>query len=375
MRKIVAILIVAAIGAAGWYGLNSTKEKPVAKSVEAKPVREPNVLHFAADAPQLAYLKIEPVVASQVPLLEALQGRVAYNEDATSRITAPINGRVTKIHAQLGDHVKAGQSLLTLDAPDYAQANAEAHRAVADLRLKKAAFERAKMLFEGEVLARKDMEAVSGDLEQSSIEVERTRARLNNLGTVGNEGFVLRSRVGGVVTERQVNPGSEVRSDAPGALFVVSDPAHLWVNVEVPEKDLGKIHVGQSLRVESEAYSGESFTAKVLLIGKVLDPATRRVTVRCSVDNREEKLKPEMFVRATLLGGETSLPHVPNTALVTEGVQNYLFVERTPGVLEKRRVNLFYRGHEESYIDSGLSVGERVVAAGALLLNAELAGN
>jgi len=231
------------------------------------------------------------------------------------------------------------------------------------------------MLVDGGGLPRKDLESGSADLEQANIEVERSRARLNNLGPGSSDGFILRSRVNGVVTERQVNPGSEVRPDGVNPLFVVSDPSHLWVNLDVPEKDIGKVHPGQPVRVESDAYPGESFDARVALIGKVLDPVTRRVTVRCGVNNKDEKLKPEMFVRATPIGGETSLPHVPNGALVTEGVQSFLFVEKAPGVLEKRRVTLAYRGHEESYIASGLSVGERVAVSGALLLNAELSGN
>ncbi len=372
MKKVMMITVVAALAVAGWYGFSG--ETKVATKPKVSSVREPNILRFAPDAPQLTYLNIQPVEMGQVPLLEALQGRVGYNEDMTSRITAPINGRVIKIQAELGDRVNIGQPLLTLDAPDYAQASADAHHAQADLQLKKQAFERSKLLFDGGVLPRKELEAASADLEQSRIEVERTRARLNNLGPGSSDGFVLRSRVSGIVTERQVNPGSEVRPDSPNPLFVVSDPGHLWVNLDVPEKDIGKVHPGQSVRVESDAYPGETFDARVALIGKVLDPLSRRVTVRCDVTNKDEKLKPEMFVRATPTGGEASLPHVPNGALVTEGVQSFLFVEKARGVLEKRQVTLAYRGHEESYVAAGLKVGERVAVSGALLLNAELSG-
>jgi cobalt-zinc-cadmium efflux system membrane fusion protein len=82
-----------------------------------------------------------------------------------------------------------------------------------------------------------------------------------------------------------------------------------------------------------------------------------------------------MYVRATPLGSEAVMPHVPNEALVTEGVQSFLFVEKSPGVLEKRRVTLGYCGHEESYVLAGINLGNRIVLSGALLLNAELSGN
>lgn len=373
-KPIIFILIIGTLVAA-WYGLHPQNDKLDAAKPQAAKAKEPNILRYPADAPQLSYLRIAAVESSQIPSLEPLQGHITYDEDATSRITAPIAGRVVQINAQVGDRVKAGQPLLTLDAPDFAQASADVRKAEADVHLKQSAFERAKTLFDGGVLAGKDFEAAKADIQQAKIELERAHARLRNLGSNADNGFVLRTRIGGIVMDRQVNPGSEVRPDAAGALFVVSDPTRLWVNVEVPEKDLGKIHAGQHLRVESDAYPGESFDAEVLLIGKVLDPSTRRVVVRCRVENHAEKLKPEMYIRATPLGGEGMLPHVPNDALLTEGVQNFLFVEKNPGVLEKRRVTLSYRGHEESYVASGLSAGERVVLSGALLLNTELSGN
>lgn len=375
MKKLIlltALLSAALIG----YGLHSPSESHVAIPQQAVALSQPNVLSFPPNAPQLAYLRISPVEIGQLPSIEPLQGRITYDEDATSRITAPIAGRVTKILANLGDHVKAGQALLNLDAPEFAQASADVRHAEADLGLKQAAFSRAKTLLDGGVLALKDYESSNSDLQQASIELDRARARLGNLGISGGDGFTLRTRVSGVVTERHVNPGSEVQpTDTNNALFVVTDLAKLWVSIELPEKDLGKVQAGQHLQVESDAYPGEVFDAVASLIGSVVDPGTRRVVVRAQIDNREGKLKPEMYVRATPIGSETKLPHVPNNALITEGVNSFLFVEKSPGILEKRRITLVYRGHEQSYVDSGLSAGDRVVVSGALLLNAELTGN
>lgn len=375
MKKLIPLTVLLSAALVG-YGLHSANESHGATQQQPAAPRQPNILSFPANAPQLAYLHIAPVAIGQLPAIEPLQGRITYDEDATSRITAPIAGRVTKIWAQLGEHVKAGQPLLNLDAPEFAQASADVRHAEADLHLKQAAFSRAKTLMDGGVLAAKDYEASSGDLQQASIELDRAHARLRNLGTAGGDGFTLCTRVSGVVTERRVNPGSEVQpTDTSNALFVVTDLAKLWVGIELPEKDLGKVQVGQHLQVESDAYPGEVFDAVASLIGSVVDPSTRRVVVRAQVDNHEGKLKPEMYVRATPLGSDIKLPHVPNDALVTEGVNSFLFVEKSPGVLEKRRITLAYRGHEESYVDSGLTAGDRVVVSGALLLNAELTGN
>jgi cobalt-zinc-cadmium efflux system membrane fusion protein len=172
-----------------------------------------------------------------------------------------------------------------------------------------------------------------------------------------------------------VNAGTEVRADAPVPLYVVTDPSRLWVVAELAEKDLGKLRVGQTVSVKVDAYPGELFEAKVEAMGDVLDPVTRRVTVRCILDNRARRLKPEMYARVVPVAEGRMLPRLPNSALVTDGLYTYVFVETSPGALEKRRVELAFRGTEESYVKSGLKAGERAVTAGALLLNSELAGN
>jgi len=380
LKHKIAILLIAVAGATA--AALSVTQRLASHPFEAKPgAAAPTqfsnrILRYPPGAPQLAYLRIEPALALPVPLLEPLHGRIAYDDDVTARISSPIAGRVVKIGVQAGARVGRGQALLWLDAPDYAQALADLRKAQADTRQKHLAFERGKLLFEGEVLARKDLEAAESDLRQSEAETERAQARFRNLSPDEHSGgFALRAPLGGIVTERQANPGSEVRPDAPAPLFVISDPARLWVIAELPEKDLGKVRAGQDLAVEVDAYPGRRFSAQVLALGDVLDPATRRVLVRCRIDNRERLLKPEMYARITPLAEGASLPRVPNTALVTEGLHSHVFVETEAGVLEKRRVTPAFRGHSESFISAGLKAGERVVTTGALLLNAELAGN
>jgi membrane fusion protein, heavy metal efflux system len=335
-------------------------------------------LRFPAGAPQLSYLKIESVAAYPEPLLDPLNGRIAYDENHTTRLSSPITGRVTRIAAQPGDRVAAGQVLMEIDAPDYAQALSDVNKATADLRLKQSAYNRSKELVEGEVLARKELETAEADFKQSEAERNRAAARLRNLTQgrmTANGRFVLRATLAGIVAERKVNPGAEVRPDAPDPLFTITDPAHLWVIVDLPERLLAAVHQGQPVIVEVDAYPNERFPAEVASIGAVVDPATRRVQVRCVLDNPRALLKPEMYARVTPIAeGHSPLPRIPNSALITEGLYSYLFVETSPGVFLKRRVTLGLQGHNYSYVKEGLQDGERIVTNGALLLNSELAG-
>src|SRR5262249_32158305 len=338
-----------------------------------------NLLHYAPDSPELAYIQLSAVAALPEPLLEPLNARVAYDENYTARVSAPVAGRVVRIGASPGDPMQRGQALAWLDSPEFGSALADFAKSEADLRQKESVSERARTLFDAGVLARKDLETALTDLRQAHVEHSRAQSRLANLtqgrGRTKGEEFVLRAPIAGVVAERKVNPGNEVRPDAPDPLFVLTDPAHVWGIIDLPEKYLGKVSVGQKVLIEVDAYPGGDFWGQIAAIGEVLDPATRRVPVRCVVDNAGRRLKPEMYARVTPIADERrKLPRIPNAALVTQGLYSYVFVEKEPGTFERRRIVLGLQGRDESYVKDGLAEGERVVIGGSLLLNAEIAG-
>lgn len=347
------------------------------KETKAATKTDEDTLRYAASAPQLAYINIKPVVAYPEPLVEPLNARIGYDENKTARITSPIAGRVLRLVAETGKTVQAGETLALIDSPDYAQAVSDASKGDADLKLKQQARERAKILYDGQVLALKDYEQAQSDYRIAEAEALRAHQRLQNLGADKGERqkeFVLRAPIAGIVSERQANPGTEVQPGS-NSLFVVTDPQHLWVLVDVPERDIFKIKVGQPALVEVDAYPGKIFNAKIAVIGAVLDPLTRRIQVRCTIDNGDGSLRPEMFARVTPVADvHSSLPRIPNTAIVTRGLHSYVFVELSPGVLQRRKVTLALQGHDESYVRDGLKGGEKVATSGALLLDSELSG-
>jgi cobalt-zinc-cadmium efflux system membrane fusion protein len=368
------VLVAASIAVATAVAVNSVSIG--AEPARAAAPREPGILRYALDAPQLAALKITAVQELPVPLAEPLNGRIAYNENFTARVSSPIAGRIVSIKLQPGDAVKAGDALAALDSPDLAQAVADMHKAEADETRKRLAFERARKLHEGEVLPRKDYESAEADLAQSHAESQRAQLRMRNLvpGGSARENYVLRAPIGGVVSERKANPGMEVRPDLAEPLFVITDPKRLWVMIDLPERNLSKVEPGHPVAVEVDAWPGERFAGTIEKIGETVDPATRRIQVRCSVPNPARRLKPEMYARVTLLADENQRAlRVPNGALITEGLYSHVFVEKSRGVFEKRRVTLRLQDRDYSYVASGLSPGERVVAGGALLLNSEFA--
>lgn len=382
MRKTLqTVATLALIGAVAAGAIFATRlhaaDQPAADPVPAR-LAEPGVLRFDAGAPQLSALRIETAVAMPLPMAEALNGRLALDENRTARISSPIAGRVLKLVAEPGDLVARNAVLLQADAPELAAADADWRKAQADEVRKKLAYERARNLLAHEVVPQKDVEAADADYRQAAAESRRTGLRMRSLHASGaeNGSFSLRTPLAGVVVERQVTPGMELRPDLANPLFVVSDPSRLWLLVDVPERSLAQVRPGQKVSLETDAFPGARFGATVDKVGYALDPATRRVQVRCTVENPDGRLRPEMYARVSFLSdsGRSAIA-VPNAGLVTEGINTYAFVEASPGVFRKRQVGLALRGRETSHVDSGLQAGDRVVVEGALLLNAEMASH
>ncbi len=363
------IVLLLAAGGGYWGGQKFHAPEPAEKTLE-KPVPHTvsDTLHFPADAPQLAFVKVKPAGAFPEPLIDGLNARIAYDDNYTARVFSSISGRVTKIVAEAGQQVKAGDPLLWIDSPDYAQGASDSLKADADLASKKAGYERAKQLYDAKGIALKDFESAEADWRQAEAEAQRAKARMKNLSSnsvASADGkFILRAPIAGVVSERQVNVGTEVQPGAANSLFVITNLNHVWVMVDLPEQQIDKIKVGQPISVEVDAYPNEVFLARVSVISETLDPVMRRFQVRCDVEDTQHKLRPEMYARISPIVDENiKVPRVPNTALFTEGLYSYIFVEQSPGVLQRRRVTLGLQDADFSYIKEGLRAGERVVTS------------
>ncbi|MBO9661545.1 efflux RND transporter periplasmic adaptor subunit [Dokdonella sp.] len=371
-RLIAIIVVLAALvfGVAAWRAAS----RPAPLAAAAPPRAPADTLRYPPGAEQLSFLDIEPAAEFPAPALDALPGKLAFDEDRTVRVASPVQGRVSELVAKPGTAVKAGDVLAWLDSPDFAQARADARKAQADHALKRKALERARALTDLGVLARKDLESAEDDLAQAGAELERADAVLKNLDPSGaSPRYALRAPIAGIVVDRAINPGMQVRPDASAPLFVITDPTRLWVSFELAEQDLGKVRVGQAVRVEVDGFADRSFEGRVTTIGAALDPATRRIAVRVELLDGDARLKPELFARVSpLADGGSRQVAVPNSALVSVGLHHYAFVEEAPGVLKRRALELGVVGEQRAFVRSGLAAGERVVTRGALLLDAEL---
>jgi cobalt-zinc-cadmium efflux system membrane fusion protein len=345
--------------------------------VSAAPHAAPNEIHYAPGSPQLAYLAVQAVQAQVPPVMEPLPARLAWDEDHAVRVFSPVAGRTVQILVQAGQRVKAGDVLAWLEAPEFDAALAEARKAQVDLDIKQAGKTRAEHLHEAGVIATRELENAKGDVQLAQAEWARAQAHLHSLGAgvqaAASGRFALRAPLSGVVVERHLNPGQELRPDAADPAFVITDPDHLDVVADVAESDVAHVHVGQTIRVEADGIDLSELHGRISVVGAAMDPSTRRVPVRAHLLRPSAAARPDMFVRLSVLDPDAQTAVlVPNSAIVTSGLQSFVFVERAPGNLVKTRVDFAHRGREASYISQGLQADMRIVTKGATLLDAEL---
>ena len=334
-----------------------------------------NEVILNSNSPKRAYIKEAIVELVQRPLMDPVTGKITYDEAHTARVSSPIAGRVTGKIAVLGAQVKIGDALAELDSPDLGQAQSDYSGALADLNLADRAFQRMQELYANGIAPRKDMEQAQDNVARARSEAERARLKLVNLGVRNgrtDNRFALHAPIAGVITERNINPGMEVRPDQTVPLFVVSDLTTLWVQMDVYEKDIGLMHVGAKVLVRVPAYPDETFTATVSYISQVVEETTRTVKVRCILPNADIRLLPAMYAAIDVRSEpDDQAVVVPLTALFTEGESDWLFVAIGDGHYQKRPVKAGLRLKDRAVILEGLHSAERLVVDGALLLRTE----
>jgi len=350
---------------------------------DASQTPEPSVegarVSFAAQSPQLASVATEPARAAKASALE-LNGRLAWNDDATVRVYSAFGGRVTRIAAQIGQHVRRGDVLAELASADYGQAEADAHRAASELRLAERTLARARDLFDHGATSRRELETAEADLERARAERERAAARISAYG--GRDGAVdgtyeLRAPIDGEVVERNLTPGQEVRPDQilagtpalSAPLFTITDPTRLWVVLDVSEHDAPELSPGQPCVVRPHVSGEGEFPGRISSVSQFLDPVTRTVKGRATVANPDRRLRAEMLVTVEVApSGDASVQEVPARAVFLEGEKHFVFVADGKGRFERTPVDIGSERDGRLQVKGGLGDGAIVVTDGALLL-------
>ncbi len=342
-------------------------------------VAEGNKVVIQPGSPQLAILGIEPAGQPQATVLR-LNGRLAWDDRATVRMFSPFGGRVVRVLAEPGASVRQGDPLAMVASPDFGQAQADARKATGDFTLSERTLSRVRDLLEHGAAPQKDLDAALADFSRAQTELQRATSRLATLGGNTNgvdQVYELRSPLDGVVVERNLNPGQEVRPDQMLAgtdklaapLFTVTDPTRLWIQLDATESDLGHLKEGQSFSFSSRSMPDKKFTGTIDRVSDFVDPLTRTIHVRGSIPNPGRLLRAEMFVTAEVeTGSGHASAEVPSKAVYLRGEKYFVFIEESVGKFARREVSAGSESHGRLLILDGVQPGQRVVSDGVLLL-------
>ena len=306
-------------------------------------------------------------------------GTVDFDQERSTSLLAPISGPVTRLLVGPGDHVKKGQALAWVESPDFAAA-------VGAFRKADAAARNARHIadVDKDLLAHKgvsDREAAQAQSDAIGAESDRDAARqaLAALGVdsatiekigkgIGTPfpGGAIRAPLDGIVVERLITQGQLLQAGTTPC-FTIADLSRVWVYAQVFGNDVGQVNVGDSAEID---VGGATLKGTVTNSADEVDPNTRAVTARVSVENPHGALKKQMYVPVTLVArGESHGLLVPVSAILRDDENlPFVYVAQPDGGFARAHVTPGYRDGDRSVVNDGLHAGDKIVAQGAIFL-------
>ena len=331
---------------------------------------------------KIALAKVER--RAETGLVEAT-AQIEPAADRKARVGPRINGRVTALKAGVGDTVKSGSLLALIDSPELGRAKADYLAALAIAKVTRESADREKALFEKKISSEKDWREAQAAGAAARAEKEAAENRLHALGL--SDGDLSRMHVEGhysstmsmlspmqgVVVERPVSLGQMV--EPSDTLFLIMDLREVWILIDVYERDLFQVRIGQNVRVKVAAYPNKDFGGTVENIGAIVEQKTRAVKVRVVLQHQAGDLKPGMFATVSIVGtsGEKH-EHLfaPAAAVQRDGDKYIVFVPHGENEFRPRVVKLGHQAGDWVEIEEGLSEGDTVVTSGSFALKSEL---
>jgi cobalt-zinc-cadmium efflux system membrane fusion protein len=348
---------------------------------KAEAAANPNPSLISIPADQLSGLQIVTVGFTTIKRSLRLPGSVSYNLFETTPVISQIGGPAGRILVAPGQHVHAGEILLYVNSPDYAQARSNYLKAKDAFQLADRNYQRTKDLYEHQAAAERDLEQAESDRAQAEADLQASKQSLAVLG-IRNERQLLQSSgvpaipvlapISGEIVDRTVAPG-QVLQGGSTQVFTISNMHTVWVMANVFEDDLSHVHTGDPADITSDAYPNRHFRGRVSYVGAALDPNSRTVQARIVTDNPDEMLKNNMYVTASLSAGTISkVIAVPDAAVLRDSENlPFVYVELGKDRFSRRSIQVGQSNAGLTEVASGLSPGDKIVGNGSLFLQFE----
>ena len=356
-------------------GCDNRADKPAAQPA---PPQDPSLV--VPEASVAKQLSVEAVTVRPVVHELRVPGRVELDERHVARIGANATGRITDIHANRGQAVRAGQALADVYSNELGAAQFAMLKARSQAELLEREAGRAQQLYDADVIGLAELQRRENQLSIARAEVRSATNQVKVLGMTDGEikdvlatgeihsNFSVPSTITGIVVDRQVTRGQVVQPS--DLLFTVADLSSVWIVAEVPEQQSSGVAVGQSVEIDVPALGGKPLTTTLMYVDSIVNPESRTVVVRAQLDNKRGVLKPAMLATLIIASPPIESLVVSGEAVVNENGRDHVFVEAGKGF----RLTPVVLGEERDgvrVVQSGLEPGQKVVVKGAFHLNSE----
>jgi cobalt-zinc-cadmium efflux system membrane fusion protein len=401
LRRLIVVLAIAAASGLGLFGA-ARMLIPHAKSVETANSGKAKLPFYAPTPAEWTSLTIEPVSERVFRAEHITEGKIAVNEDSSTPVFSPYAGRVIKLLVKPSDKVERGQPLFIVEATDTVQglndfiaALSALKSARSKLNLAEIVEKRQNDLYQGKAVplkdwqqAQNDLNTAQNDLRSAETALEAAHNRLRILGRSEEQitsfeqtrqisaDTPIYSPLAGTVVQRKVGPGQFINSGASDPVFVIGDLSTLWLLAFVRESEASDVAVGQEIAFSLLALPGSQYKARIDYVAPAIDPITRRLLVRATIDNKDGLLKPEMFANVTIFtGGDHSSVAVPKKALIYEGQHVRLWVAHEDKTIELRDIETGLSNGDSVEVKTNLRPGEKIVTRGSLFIDRAASGS
>ena len=357
---------------------NRAASGPAEASAPAAPS---DPMEIKADPRLLARIRTALVGAEEVGGSITVAGRVATDDTRATRIGTPVMSRISALSAREGDEVKRGQLLALLISTGLSEAQLGFLKAFSQKQLAQGALDRANILMKADVIGSAELQRRDAELAGASAESDAARDQLQLLGMAPESIDELRrtrtmnslSRVvasmDGTVMDRKVNIGQVVQP--ADTIYEIADLSHVWLVADVPEQNAGNLSAGQPAEARIEALPGHVIDGTLAFVSPTVNPETRTIMVRMNLPNPDRRFKPAMLATMVLREHTQKRLVVPASAVVREGNEECLLIERAPGMFRLQPVKLGAEVGGRRILLEGAGLSERIVVDGAFHLNNE----
>lgn len=332
---------------------------------------------LSPEALKNADIELSTAGPGEVNVTLSLPGEVSLNLDAVAHVTPRVAGTARDVLKRVGETVKKGDLLATLESRDLAEAQREFLASKERLGLAEATFARAEQLQKENISAEKDFLQAKQGLAEARIEQRSAAQKLQAIGGGGGGGgYALVAPFAGTIIERHVTVG-EVLSEATRA-FTIADLSTIWVNVTVYAKDLPLVAVDQSAEVRAEGIA-EPARGTIAYLGQVVGELTRSANARIVLKEPGPAWRPGLFATAEVVVDRATSPVViPDAAVQSVEGKDAVFVQEGDA-FQMRPVSLGRKGRGQDpamgqFVEvlAGVKAGDRVATKNSFILKAEL---